>query len=106
MVILQGHVVGAALPKCKGDSPVAGDRHAISAFTLPSEFVETVAGQVHIGRFYRCLQTIQETADSCGVLCGNAPLALGQEKALKPFVGEGLYYCLSVMHDITHFKIV
>jgi hypothetical protein len=90
MVVLVVYAIYVLPNTSERYAPVAAHRHGPRAFSGATEFVEIQAGQVHIARAGRGVQTAEDEAEAVSVLCLNPRLGSGSEEPLDSFVSKPL----------------
>ena len=88
MVILVVHAIHVLPGTSERHAPVAAHLHGPRALSGATEFMEVQAGQVHIARAGRDVQTAEDEAEPVGVLRLNSRLVAGGEEPFDSFVPE------------------
>ena len=90
MVVLVVYAIYVLSYTSERNAPVAAHRHRPRALSGATEFVEIQAGQVHIARAGRGVQTAQDEAEAVSMLWLNPGLGANSKEPLNSFVPKPL----------------
>jgi hypothetical protein len=104
MVIFVIHFESVALLENKGNTPIAGNLHGLSAFLLGLKEMESWAPEIHIPDFPGLVQAIKDFFQPSGVLGLNSFFAPIVKEILQAFVKESLNHEHIVTREVTLVK--
>ena len=91
MVVLVVHAIYVLARRGERDAPVAAYFYGPCALSGATELVEIQAGQVHIARARRRIQTAEDQPEPIGMIRLNPRLGAGGEELFESFVPKSLY---------------
>jgi hypothetical protein len=92
VIVLQINIDGVLAIESKRKAPVAGHIYRVRALALPLQWMQAIAGQIHVFGMCRSVQSVQQSLNSRRPISRyTAVIALGKEQ-LKPSMAETAYH--------------